>query len=276
MYTRLFETANKNVLPFKARLTAYNNAVVEQLAEIEQTETDIQYLKTELAQSEAQLNRIMLIGDRLKGAVVEEWYGAYQYQMGISMGWEERLEISQTTLAELREKQEFSVKALAMATEWWHVITKLTTTAYNHQQSAPLETPLETYLNLRHDLDVVIYLPQMAIDEHYFRIERMKNNNMELNQAQQKLRGLCEQMERIKVLGERMAACHQEVEAIMSPLRIKIDKTRKEVEENVRLQKDWEDLIQNNSLGIEQYKYAVAQLEAVRTVVEELVAQLEI
>ena len=62
----------------------------------------------------------------------------------------------------------------------------------------------------------------------------------------------------------------------MSPLRIKIDKTRKEVEENVRLQKDWEDLIQNNSLGIEQYKYAVAQLEAVRTVVEELVAQLEI
>ena len=324
LFARLFEAANKHVLPFQERMDAYNTKNAELVTIIDKKEEEIEYLANELANSEAQLNGIFQMGDRMKyvlnaachyDAITEaEWtehlrehleqiHELIQYQMGLSAGWEQKVETCQTFLDEARNNKEINDKKIARATEWWQVLTKLANTAFNHQSELeqPQQTPedfrcdaLETYMNNRlHELDVAIYLAQQMIDDHYSQIDQLKENAHRLAEAHQKLRDLCEQKERIQDLGAKMsewigrffggadANVHQQehdldIAAIMTPLQEKIDKTRSEVAEIERSQTELLRLIERKESDIEEYKEVVEQLMEVRAVVEEVVDKLEL
>jgi hypothetical protein len=66
------------------------------------------------------------------------------------------------------------------------------------------------------------------------------------------------------------------MEAIMTPLQDKIDKTRSEVAEFEQSQKELLYLIVRKEPEIEEYKEVVEQLMEVRAVVEEVVTKCEI
>ena len=324
LFARLFEAANKNVLPFQARMDTYNTMNAELDMNIAKKENDLSNFKNELAGSETQLHGILQMGDRMKyllnasshyDTITEtEWSEHFrehldkiqeliQYQMGLSSGWDKKVDTCHAFLDELRERKKCNEKGLNLATESWQVMTKLANAAFNHQSE--LEQPQQTaeefrcaafeiYFNRRHDLDVIIYLAQPLIDEHYSRIEQMTKNREKLEEAHQKLRGLNEQKERIQALGEKMsqwiwrffgeadtAEVHQqnhelELADIHAPLQERIDKIRSEVTEYEGLQNEWLYLIERNAPDIEEYKEVVEQLMEVRDVVEEVVDKLEI
>ena len=323
MLARLFETAEKNVLPFQHRMDAYKTRVAELVSEIESKENEKQHLATELAKAETQLNGIFQMGDRMKAtlnaachhdAITEkEWEDdsrisqdamkdLIKYQMELSLGWDRKLESCLAFLDELMYEKKCSEKGMELATESWQVMTKLTAKAFNNHseivrpQKMAVEfrrDALETFLNERHILDVVIYLFQPAIDEHNEGVSFVIENREKLDEANQKLCRLNEQMERIQALDEKMSQwiyrffgerednIHQqehdlEMAAIKEPLRVKIEKSRMEVAEYDRLQKENIYLIEKNTRGIEEYQHVVAKLEEVREIVEELVNKLEI
>ena len=274
-FARLFEAANRNVLPFQARMDAYETQVDQQAAEIKKKENQMRYLAIELAESEAQLHRILQIGTRLKDAAAamknekdEEWYETYEYQMTLSTSWTQKTETCQAFLDELNAQHELSVKELGFATEWWQIMAQIASTTFNQHTLT---------VDQLHALDAAINLAQPAIDAHYLLIGYIKDNRRELAQTQEKLRELNQQLARIEALsawyppeGNKAAAYHLELDAIMDPLRKKIMKTQTQVKEYGQLQEFWQKQVEQNSLGIKDYEHVVAQLIEVRTLVLEI------
>jgi hypothetical protein len=66
-----------------------------------------------------------------------------------------------------------------------------------------------------------------------------------------------------------------DMDAIIEPLKEKIDISLGKITEYESIQKTWEDLIATNEYRIEQFQQVIEQLEAVRQLMDEIVDKLE-
>jgi hypothetical protein len=320
LINNLNQMCNINMAPLQNQQEALTARLVIENETIADREKIIECVATKLLASEAQLNRIMLIGDKMKealniaahhnGLTEEEWQqrinansedirNLIDHQYTISTELEAKVE----KINEISDQQ-FSIretieKDLAMVTEWLNVIERIADCAnianliyqkgemnVEHKGSV-----LRCFTNRRHDLDVVIYLPQMSIDEHYCRVERMKGNKSDMERETSKLNGLREQLNRIQALGEKMTGwiglCFPvgdevqqkehdlDMEAIIEPLKEKIDFSLGKIQKFENSQKKWENLISKNEYRIDQFQQVIEQLEEVRRLMDDIVDKLE-
>jgi hypothetical protein len=319
MINKLYQMSSKNILPLRAQIESLKTSLVKANESIADSEKIRERIATKLAASEAQLNRMLLIGEKMKASLYsaanrdtitpnewKEWKSKLdenakdiqdlmQHQYNISTELETKVEKLNKMSDHQLDVKETTEKDLAMVTEWLKVIESIScaaniTNLIRHYDDEYKESVLRCFTIRQHDLDVVIYLPQMCIDEHYLRIERMKNNEFDLERENGKLAGLREQFNRIQALGEKMSGWiwkwfpdgdnvqqkeHDlDMDAIIEPLKEKIDISLGKIQEYEHLQKTWEELIKNNEYRIEKFKQMIEQLEEVRTAIDDIVDKL--